>query len=428
MRRGDSGKPNSRPSLRPHSRAHPRLQHGVPPGCARGRRRLRSAVSHRGRRRRHLLEACRLRLASRLRPGGGRLAPSPRQAARVLAPAAGVRPRRGAARAQVAGEVQRRWARLVGRAAVPAPPLRTAMAPPASAVRDLGHGRLPARGAIPLVHLGGAHRNSRVLPPAGRARGPVGPGSALASAALGAAGARARSVLAPGAHRGGRVQSAARYGNAQAIRAHSAAVTHLGPPPCPAVRTSARTSQPRADSLAPSRPARARGPASAECLAVERVVARAVCLDPFDRDRPEGGRSCRPTRRADGPMGSRGARWPARRRAPSRGRRRARRGQAARPHRALAASIDPGRRARGCLCAARGQGCRRRGSCGGERARGAGGARPGWSHSRTALPPSRPAHASLERPLPEPAAPSPVLSENGGAPLPHVLAEQEAER
>ena len=34
----------------------------------------------------------------------------------------------------------------------------------------------------------------------------------------------------------------------------------------------------------------------------------------------------------------------------------------------------------------------------------------------------------LERPLPEPAAPSPVLSENGGASLPHVLAEQEAER
>ena len=62
------GEPNSRPSLRPRSRAHPRLQHGVPPGCARSRRRLRSAVSHRGRRRRHLLAACGLRLARSASP------------------------------------------------------------------------------------------------------------------------------------------------------------------------------------------------------------------------------------------------------------------------------------------------------------------------------------------------------------------------
>ena len=285
MRRGDSGKPDPRPSLRPRGRAHPRLQHGVSPGCARGRRRLRSAVSHRGRRRRHLLAPCRPRLAARLRAGGRRLAPSPCHAARLLAPAAGVRPRGGAARAQVAGEVQRRRAPLVGRAAVPAPPLSSGLAPPAGAVRHLGHGRLPARGAGPLVHLGGARRDSRVVPAARRPRRPLCAGGALAAAALGAARARSRRLPAHGADRGRRVPRAACSRRAEPFGAHPDADAHVGTSPCPAVRTPARTSQPRADTLASSRPARARGPVSAECLAVERVVARAVCLDPFDRDR-----------------------------------------------------------------------------------------------------------------------------------------------
>ena len=109
-----AGRPRPRPALRRRRRAHPRLQHGLPQRPPRGHRRLRPAVPRGRRRRRRLLAAAGRR--------AGRSASAPpamvwhhrRNSVRAyLRQQMRLRRRRGDAGAQVAGEVQRRRARLV---------------------------------------------------------------------------------------------------------------------------------------------------------------------------------------------------------------------------------------------------------------------------------------------------------------------------
>ena len=123
-RRQRARRTDSRPPLRPGSRAHPRLQHGVPPVGAAGDRGIRPPVPNRRRRRGHLLAAARAGVDARLPSGRRRVASPPQLGAHVLEAAEGVRTRRGAARAQVAREVQRRRTRQLG-----GKPLRAGAAP-----------------------------------------------------------------------------------------------------------------------------------------------------------------------------------------------------------------------------------------------------------------------------------------------------------
>ena len=125
------------------------------PGCnmafrrdgARGGRRLRPAVPHRRRRRRHLLAAAGARLDARLQPR--RRSSGTTAAARCAATGGSsveYGTRRGAARAQVAGEVQPRRPRLAGRAgstARGAPRCRGAAG--ADRLRHLGHAASSSR-------------------------------------------------------------------------------------------------------------------------------------------------------------------------------------------------------------------------------------------------------------------------------------------
>ena len=80
MRRQRARRADPRAALRRDRRAHPGLQHGLLEDEPRGDRRLRPAVPHRGRRRRHLLAAPGPGLDGRLQPRRGRLAPPPRLA------------------------------------------------------------------------------------------------------------------------------------------------------------------------------------------------------------------------------------------------------------------------------------------------------------------------------------------------------------
>ena len=82
--------------------------------CAGGDRRLRPAVPHGRRRRRRVLAAAGARLDARLPPGADGLAPPRGTRCAPTGAAARLRPRRGAARAEVAREVQRGRAPGVG--------------------------------------------------------------------------------------------------------------------------------------------------------------------------------------------------------------------------------------------------------------------------------------------------------------------------
>ena len=108
-------------------------------------RRLRSAVPRRRRRRRRLLAAAGRRRDPGFPRGRRRLAPPPRLRAGLLAAAGRLRPRRGAARAEVARALQPARPSDLGRA--PVRPRQQASAAAGSHLpRRLGHGRLPAGG------------------------------------------------------------------------------------------------------------------------------------------------------------------------------------------------------------------------------------------------------------------------------------------
>ena len=177
-------------------RAHPGLQHGVPARGARGDRRLRPDLPGRGRRRRRLLADPARGVDDRLQPRRGGLAPPAAIGPRVLAAAAGLRPGRGPARAEVAREVQRPRARRAGRA-----PCTAARCSGASAVRAgrIYHG-IWGSGAVPVPlpavargpERGAAH--ARVVPGDRDAHRPRPPGARVAAAPGGAAARR------PGSH------------------------------------------------------------------------------------------------------------------------------------------------------------------------------------------------------------------------------------
>ena len=119
VRRQRARRPGPRAALRPRGRAHPRLQHGVPPRsrCARSAASTRSSASAGDD-----VDVCwRLQergWTHRLQPGARWSGTTARDSVRaLLAAAARLRQGRGAARAQVAGEVQRRRPRDLGAAA-----------------------------------------------------------------------------------------------------------------------------------------------------------------------------------------------------------------------------------------------------------------------------------------------------------------------
>ena len=128
--RGVAGRPDACAARRRRRRAHRRLQHGLPPRRAAALRRLRSGLSRRRRRCRHLLALPGCRLHHRLQPGRGGLAFPPQHGEGLYRPAARLRQGRGAGLLQASvplqsvrpGEMARPhlW-RPLGRAAAVAP-------------------------------------------------------------------------------------------------------------------------------------------------------------------------------------------------------------------------------------------------------------------------------------------------------------------
>src|SRR2546422_1241802 len=145
----------------------------------------------RSRRRRRVLETAGSRLDARLPPGRRGVAPPSQFGAHLLAATNRLWPRRGDARAQMAGEVQRRWARPLDG---PDVRQRTALHPWVAARPRVS--RRVGRGAAPIAVRAGADAagltapNARVAPDDRDARGdrdverrvePIAPGTAALS-------------------------------------------------------------------------------------------------------------------------------------------------------------------------------------------------------------------------------------------------------
>src|SRR6266571_2957575 len=145
VRRPRTGGTRACAGHRSRGRAHPRLQHGVPHSLPRGGRWVRSQVPNGRRRRRRVLEAAGSRLDARLPPGRRGVAPPSQFGAHLLAATNRLWPRRGNAGAQMAGEVQRRWARPLDG---PDVRQRTALHPGVAARPRVS--RRLRRGAVPV--------------------------------------------------------------------------------------------------------------------------------------------------------------------------------------------------------------------------------------------------------------------------------------
>src|SRR6266536_783813 len=250
------------------------VQLGVPAGRARRGRRLRPAVPRRRRRRRHLLEDPAVGLDDRLQPGRARLALSPPVDPRVP-PAAGWRRQGGgAARAEVAREVQRRRPCDLGRATVRQRRRPRPAAPLARLPRRLGEravsAALPAScgdGALAPAHAG-------VDPRRARARG--------ADAARNGLDAVARRLRAT-ALGGGRTRAARRAVHRSPrrlrrpieARTPEAARTYRAPQLPAAGCAAARAARLRAHPVAAARTKRGRVAAAADADGLGRALARA---------------------------------------------------------------------------------------------------------------------------------------------------------
>ena len=103
---GVARRPDACALERRRGRAHRRLQHGVPARRAAGPRRVRSGLSRRRRRRRHLLAPAGRRLLDRLQPGGGGLAFPAQHGGGLYRPAARLRQGRGARLFQASDPLQ----------------------------------------------------------------------------------------------------------------------------------------------------------------------------------------------------------------------------------------------------------------------------------------------------------------------------------
>ena len=212
------------------------------------------AVPDRGRRRGHLLATARARVDARVSARSRRVASPPELGAHLLEAAGGIWPGRGHARAEMAGEVQRRRPHQLGGA-----PVRVgARAGDSVASRQAVPGHL-GRGPVPVPVPAGAGDLRRAPPDAGVVPRDPGPRAALgarervapSAGRVAAPGSRGGSAPAPGdARRGARPLHLSRpivQRAAQALRPDGA------PVPPPADGAAAGPSRPRPGAVATAR-------------------------------------------------------------------------------------------------------------------------------------------------------------------------------